>query len=110
MITFICLFLPAVLSVWIYEGLTKQDLSVKRWVSFYGVNVLFINFFCLMMMRLVLDQAGTYLYNRETDIEPYVATNYLILAIPAAVVLGVVFALLHKNVKIELEARDDAKE
>lgn len=109
MITFIILFLPAMLSMWIYEHVTKSDLSVKRWVNLYGVHVLLINFFCLMMMRLVTDQAGEYLYNREIDIPPYVATSYMLMAIPAAIVLGVVAVLLHKTVKVELEAEEDAK-
>lgn len=109
MITFIILFFPAALSMWIYERVTKTDLSVKRWLNLYAVHVLLINFFCLMMMRLITDQAGEYLYNREIDLSAYTATNYLIMAIPAAVVLGVAAVLLHKNVKVELEAEEDAK-
>lgn len=109
MITFIMLFFPAALSMWLYEHVTKTDLSVKRWVNLYAVHNLLINFICLMLMRLVTDQAGEYLYNREIDIPPYAATQYLIKAIPVAIAVGVVAILLHKTVKVELEADEDAK-
>ena len=108
MITFIMLFFPAALSMWLYEHVTKTDLSVKRWVSLYAVHNLLINFVCLMLMRLVTDEAGEYIYNRDIDIPPYVATNYMIKAIPVAIVLGVVAVLLHKNVKVELESNEEA--
>ena len=109
MITFIMLFFPAAMSMWLYEYVTKQDLSVKRWASLYAVHNLLINFVCLMLMRLVTDQAGAYIYNRDIDIPPYVATNYMIMAIPVAIALGVVAILLHKTVKVELESNEDAK-
>lgn len=109
MITFIMLFFPACLSMWLYEHVTKTDLSVKRWVSLYAVHNLLINFVCLMVMRLVTDQAGEFLYSREIDINPYVATNYMIKAIPVALVVAVIGILLHKTVKLELEANEDAK-
>ena len=107
MITFIMLFFPAALSMWLYEYVTKSDLSVKRWVNLYAVHNLLINFICLMVMRLVTDQAGEFLYNREMDINPYAATNYLIKAIPTAICVGVLSILMHKTVKVEIEANDD---
>lgn len=109
MITFIMLFFPAALSMWLYEHVTKTDLSVKRWVNLYAVHNLLINFICLMLMRLVTDQAGIYLYDRDIGITPYLGTNYMILAIPVAVAMGVVAILLHKTVKVELETNEDAK-
>ena len=108
MITFIMLFFPAALSMWLYEHVTKTDLTVKRWVNLYAVHNLLINFVCLMLMRLVTDQAGEYIYNREIDIPPYVATSYMIMAIPVAIALGVVAILLHKTVKVELENNEEA--
>ena len=108
MVTFIILFFPAALSMWLYEHVTKTDLSVKRWVNLYAVHNLLINFACMMLMRLVTGQAGDYLYNREIGIPPYVATNYLILAIPVAIAVAVAGILLHKTVKVELESNEDA--
>ena len=109
MITFIMLFFPAALSMWLYEHVTKTDLSVKRWVSLYAVHNLLINFICLMLMRLVTDQAGVYLYDRDIGIPPITATDYMIKAIPVALAVGVLAILLHKTAKVELEANEDAK-
>lgn len=109
MITFIILFFPACLSVWLYEHVTKTDLSVKRWVNLYGVHNLMINFITLLLMRLVTDEAGVYLYDREIGIPPIMATDYLIKAIPVALGIAVIAILLHKTVKVELEAEEDAK-
>lgn len=108
MVTFIMLFFPAALSMWLYEHVTKTDLSVKRWVNLYAVHNLLINFICLMLMRLLTDQANDRLYNREIDIPPYVATDYLIKAIPVAIVLGLIAIALHKTVKVELESNEEA--
>lgn len=109
MITFIMLFFPAAMSMWLYEHVTKTDLSVKNWLSMYAVHNLLINFVCLMIMRLVTNQAGEYLYGRDIGISPYVATNYMIKAIPVAIIVGVLAILLHKTVKVELEENEDAK-
>lgn len=103
MIDYMCLLLPGVLAVWIYEKLTKQDLKIKSWLVFYGVNVLLINFACMMIMRLVLGRAAEYL----SGFYVYTATNYLILAIPAAVCSGVLFALFAKKTEIVLEENAD---
>lgn len=109
MITFIVLFFPAALSMWLYEHVTKTDLSVKRWVSLYAVHNLLINFICMMIMRRLTNQGNDYLFNLQTDIQPHVATDYMIKAIPVALVVGVAAILLHKTVKVELEVDEDAK-
>lgn len=108
MITFIILFFPACLSIWLYEHITKTDLSVKRWVNLYAVHNLIINFTCMMLMRLVTGQAGVYIYDREIGIPAITATDYMIKAIPVAIAVGVLAILLHKTAKVELEANEDA--
>ena len=109
MITFIILFFPACLSMWLYEHVTKVDLSVKRWVNLYAVHNLLINFTCMMLMRLVTDQAGSYLYDRNIDIPAITATNYMVKAIPVALGVAVIAILLHKTVKVQLESDENEK-
>ena len=108
MIAFICLFFPAVLSVWIYEKLTKTDLKAKQWLYFYTAGNLFINLLCFVAKKILLGTAANPLYTLETDITPSAACNYLIMAIPAGVFLAVFAALLRRHIAITVEGDDDA--
>lgn len=110
MVSFIVLFLPAVLTVWIFEGLTRSDLTLKQWGSFYGVCVLLINTVAMMIMRFLLNWTGIILHDPQVGIDIYMATNHLMLAVPTAIILGVLTALVYKNVKIELEEKKNAEE
>lgn len=105
MLDYICLLLPAVLAVWVFEKLMKQELKVKPWLVFYGVQVLLVNFAVLMIMRLLLGQPSDHIGNFYV----YTATSYLIMAIPIAIVSGAVFAMLTKKVSIEVEDDSDGK-
>lgn len=108
MIAFICLFFPAILSVWIYEKLTRTDLKGKQWLYFYiGAN-LFVNLLCFVAKKVLLGTAANPLYTLQKDITPSAACNYLIMAIPAAVFLAVFAVLLRKHTKITVEDNDDA--
>lgn len=106
MVSFIILFLPAVLMVWIYEGLTRHRLALRQWACFYGVCVLMLNTIAMMIMRLLLNWPGENL----SDVNVYMATNYLVLTVPFAVLLGVLTALISRNLKIEFEEKKDGEE
>lgn len=110
MITFICLFFPAVLSVWIYEKLVKTNLNTKQWLYFYTAGNLFINLLCFLVKKVLLGTAANALYTLQADITPSAACNYLIMAIPAAVFLAVFAALLRRHITITVEDDDDAAE
>ena len=103
MIACICLLLPSVLSVWIYEGLRKEDLSVKRWLYHYALSVIAVNFLCFFVKQYILGTGEFPLWNFYTDVTPSAAANYLIMAVPAAAVFGIIRALLVRSVKIEIE-------
>lgn len=109
MLSFICLFLPAVISVGIYEGLTKKSLTWKQWGYLYSAGVVLINFFCWLVMRFVLETAYTYLEDAAVGITPAVAGNYMAMALPAAVILPVVAALLSKHAKVSIEDAEDVQ-
>lgn len=108
MLSFICLFFPAVLFVWVYEGLSKSDLSLKRWLCMYCTGVIFINLICWLVMRFVLNMGYIYLYDAQLDITPALASNYMVLALPIALILSVAAALLRKNVKVTVEEPEHA--
>ena len=109
MIAFICLFFPAVLSVWLFERTGKRDLSKKNRLYLFCSNTMFINLLCFVIKRFVLGTAGEPLYSLATDMTPSAAGNYLIMAIPCAVVLGFVEICVRKNVKLTVEDNADAE-
>ena len=103
MIAFICLFFPAVFSVWMFERLTKQNLGFKRIAFRFCINTLIINFFCFLSKKLFFGTAEAPLYTFETDMRPTVAINYIIVAVVTAVILTLFEVLLSKKVKIYVE-------
>lgn len=108
MLTFICLFFPAVLYVWMFEGLTKEELSFKKWVHRYAFGVVFINLLCWLIQRFVLDNAYTPFYDANYGITPAAACDYMVMALIFTAVLGAFAALLHKKGKIAVEDQEDA--
>lgn len=107
MIAFIALFLPAVLSVWIFEALRKESLGWKNWLYRFSLNTLLINWIIFAVKKVILGTAASVISGFATDMSPDIAFNYLVMAVPLAIVLGVVSALLKKHVRIETEDSDD---
>ncbi len=106
MIAFIVLFFPAVLATAIYEGLKKTSLGRKQWLYRYCANVLFINLFCFLVKLAVLGTADAPLYTASMDITPHAAVNYLVMAIPAAVIFSFLQVLAKKHTKTEIEEKE----
>lgn len=102
MIAFMVLFFPSVLATAIYEGLEKTSLGRKQWLYRYCTNTLFINLFCFLVKQVVLGTADAPLYVSGIDMSPHAALNYLIMAIPTAVVFSFLQVLLNKHVKTEV--------
>ncbi len=103
MIAFICLFFPAVLSVSVYEKLSKRDLKRKQWMYQYVQAVLLINFACFFVKTALTGSGEVPIYDIYTDMLPERMVNYLTMAIPLAVALGVMQVLLSRNVKVVVE-------
>lgn len=106
MIAFICLFFPAVITVWLYESAAGADLGLKKWLYRYCLSNLLVNLLCFGVKYLILNNAFEPFYTLAADVSPAAAVHYLIMAIPAAVVLAFMQVLLAKHRKISVE---DAK-
>ena len=105
MITFMVLFFPAVISLCLYEILTRsRPLSYIQRIYVYVIANLVINFtvFCI---KCLLGTANNTLYNINTanDISPLVALKYMVMAVPVAILVGFVLRILTKDFKISLE-------
>ena len=106
MIAFMLLFFPAVLTNAIYEKLQKAPLSRKRWLYHFCGNSLFINLVCFAIKQILLKTGDAPLYTLNADITPHAAMNYLLIAIPTAVILCFFQVLLNKHTKVEVEEKE----
>lgn len=106
MITFIVLFLPAVLSVWLWEVFSKNHLCKRNWVYLLSLNILLINFGCFAVKKWILYTASNVMASLMADMTPSVAVNYLIMAIPAAVALALVEKIVYNKIRIRVEGED----
>lgn len=108
MIAFICLFLPAVLGVWLYECLSKTNLCRKQWLYRLCANIIFINGICFAIKRFLLGTANAFFYTLQADATPAAALNYLIMAIPAGVIVVFLQILFAKHASITVADEKDA--
>ena len=107
MITLICIFFPAVLSVFVYEKLSKKELQRRQWCYHYVMDTLLINFACFFVKTALMGSGEVPMFDLYTDMVPARAVNYLTMAIPCAVAWSVLQVLLAKNVKVTVEETAD---
>lgn len=107
MLTFISLFFPAVFALGVYEWTLKTKLSLRRAVYLYAVQNMAINGFCFAVKKFWL-ATGDGPMTLGEDMTPGTALNYLILAVPAAMIAAFICALVTKTVKVTKE--DENKE
>lgn len=109
LIEIICLFFPALLCVCIYEKLSKVTLDIRHWLYAFALDTLCINLFCFAVNSYILGSGGQPLRPDGINMTPQAALDYLILAVPVAVVLAAGFSLLAKHVKLEVEEDGNEK-
>lgn len=100
--TGICMLLPAVLSVWIFEKLTKTPLSRRDWLSFYCGNVIVLNLCCWIIIHRfmntpVLDFASI-----------NILTTYILCALPLSALFPCIITLIRRNVRFKIETTSAA--
>ena len=103
MYALICLFLPAVISVWITEKLRKTSFTGKKWFYRLALNTTLINFGCCAAKKWFLGTGDTIISGLSTDMSPSIACNYLIIsaAVAAVVVLLQVLPISFHLRKVE---------
>lgn len=111
MISFICLFFPAVVSVWIFRLLSKRR-EISDFLFRYCFNNLIINGICFAIKSFILSTGAQPLYSVSYDMTPDVAVRYIIMALPVAVFIALVEFFATKNVKVIVddENKEDEKE
>ncbi len=107
MIAFICYFFPAILSLWLFETLSKQNISLKKCIYRFCLNSVLINFLCFATKKFVLHTDGAPMLYEGADMIPSTAFNYIVMAIFFTLILVVLEILISKNVKVIVEDNND---
>ncbi len=102
MLAFTALFFPALITVCIYEHLMKTRLSVKSTVYLYAAGNIAVNCICAFVKKYLFKTADISLLS-GWDMTPSAALNYMIIAVPSAILIAFFAVLLKKNVKVTKE-------
>jgi len=108
MIALICLFLPAVFALWLFEHIHKTELTRKQCFYRYCTNVLFINLLTFAFRRLVLSKGYEPFGTLLEDFSSVDGMHYLIVAVPAATILAFLQILFTKYASITVEDQKNA--
>lgn len=106
MITFICLFFPAIFSVALFELFTRKQLSKRHILYLFVFDTMIINFVCFFVKTFVLGTGNGPLYD-NSDMFPSTALKYLIMAVPVAIIISGMISCLSTTVNITVEEQND---
>ncbi len=112
MIQFMCMFFPAVVAVWVFEAISKTKLDLKGWIYHFTVNALITNMAVFLLKKFVSHTSNEFLAMPGADMVPEVAIRYVVMALPVAIAVAVISALLPKFLKVTVETdqQEDGKE
>lgn len=103
MLLFVAVMLPAVISVFIYDSVSHGEIKPRQLIYVYSISNIFINSVCALIKRFVLGTAEVTLA-AGTDMTPSALLNYMVIAIPAAVIIGFIISLFKRgNVRVSKE-------
>lgn len=106
MFGFIALFFPAVLSVALVEHFSKRKLSIRGLIYCYVAANLFTNIVCILI-KMGLFQVAVTTQGLSANMAMQVAVDYLMFAIPAAILFSFIATLLGKSKNILVMKSDD---
>lgn len=96
---FVCLFLPAVIAVAIYDNLYKKKLKVKSAIYNYALYNVLINL--ITNFAIILMKSGDLVLNEERFTSRF-TFKYLLIAFLLSIVLGVVVGYIRETFKFEV--------
>ena len=106
MLAFICYFFPAVVGLWVFETLTKENLSVKHCIYRFCWYTVLSNLCCFILKKIVFRTADAALVTGG-DMVPAVALNYLVISLAMVLVFVLCEVLFFRKIKISVEEKED---
>lgn len=109
MITFIILFFPAVISLFILERINKITLSKRTLIYLFTTNVLIINLACFTVKFFFSRGANKPFIDQLNNMTPFDAFIYILISLVFAVLAVLVESFIRKNVEVSIEVKDEEK-
>lgn len=104
MLCFISLFFPAIISVCICDRLYGGKMRKRSCIYLYAASNVAVNIICAVFKRFLFETADAELVTYLGDMTPSIMLNYMIIAVPTAVIVGCIAALLgKKGIKVTKE-------
>lgn len=100
MLFFVCVFFPPVLSVLLFEKITKTALSAKHWAYMYAFSGALGNLISVFLIKWV-----THLYVLDVESINFLI-DYLIFSLAAACLIPIFTALLKKHIQIWVDGNE----
>lgn len=107
MITFIVLFFPAVLSVFIFERINKITLSKRNLIYLYVANVLLVNLACFAVKFFFSRGLNKPFNTLMNDMTPFDTLIYILLSLLFVVIIVLIESFIRKNVEVSIEVKDE---
>lgn len=100
MLLFVSVFVVPILSVFLFEKMTRTALSARHWVYMYAFSCVMVNLVCLCLTEWVKKLYLLDMYSTTF------LKNYLIFSIVAACVIPAFAALLKKHIDIWVDENE----
>lgn len=101
LIAFICLFVPAVISVYVFSWLKKEKVDLNFFVYNYSLFLISINFVIIGVLTFLFKNLDSRLL--VTSFTNLFALKYLIISILLSVILPFLFEVISKNFSVDIE-------
>lgn len=105
MVSFICLFFPAVVALWLFEKVNHYHFNLKKMLYNYCIFNLCINGICFFIKEYLLNTGMYTLTGSMKDMSVTAAFHYLVMAIPLSIIFPLIATVLSRNIKITKESQ-----
>ena len=110
MITFIILFFPAVISLFIFERINNTTLSKRTLIYLFTTNILIINITCFAVKLFFTGGANKPFDELLNNMTPFDAFIYILISLVVAVLAVLVESFIRKNIEVSIEVKDEKKQ
>ncbi len=110
MITFIILFFPAIISLFIFERINKTTLSKRTLIYLFTTNILIINLACFAVKLFFAGGANKPFDELLNKMTPFDAFIYILISLAFAVLAVLVESFIRKNIEVSIEVKDEKKQ
>lgn len=106
--SYLCILIPSIISVFIYEHVTKKRLNTRDSIFVFLLFVLFNNVIASVVCRLLFNIVESLEIHLSSF--PMFAVKYIIISLIISVILPVLYIFLEKNIIFKIEVKKKKNE